>query len=84
MGERGLIVGVDRGEYDTAVSLFFVSYIVLVSFVLFNVVVAVMLEEFMEASRRAKEEKQRLTANMAEGVECPPARGPLTRACGLS
>jgi len=49
------LMGGDPGELDAGVILFFVTYIVIVAYVLTSVVVAVLLENFTEASQNEHE-----------------------------
>ena len=52
--------GGGAGKTDPGVAFFFVSYILINSIMLLNVVVAVLLDEFISSVTRAKEEEKRL------------------------
>ena len=50
----------DDGAVDTPVAVFFVSYVMIASIVLINIVVAVLLDEFIATVTAQKEAKERL------------------------
>ena len=68
-----------EGLTDPDVALFFVSYILIASVMLLNVVVAVLLDEFMQTVTRAKEEQERLEEIEQERRKITGCLDPLTR-----
>ena len=55
-------MGAAQGRTDPDVAFFFVSFILIESIMLLNVVVAVLLDEFVVTVTRATEEQERLQA----------------------
>jgi voltage-gated sodium channel len=70
--------GGGTGSTDPNVALFFVSYLLINSMMLLNVVVAVLLDEFISCVEQAKEEVRRLEALEIEKRKVKGCLDPLT------
>ena len=57
---RTLFINHNRGKTNYAIAFFFISYILICSVMLLNVVIAVLLDEFISSVTREREEEQRL------------------------
>jgi voltage-gated sodium channel len=62
------------GGYDAATAIFFLSYIIIVSWIIVNVVLAVLLDEFLKSSAV---EKANITAEQQTFEDLAEIRGPL-------
>lgn len=68
-----------KGQTDHLVALFFITYLFIATIVLLNVVVAVLLDEFISAVTREKEEKERLMAIEERKKKVTGILDPLTK-----
>ena len=69
----------ETGKTESDVALFFISYILIASVMMLNVVVAVLLDEFISTVTREKEAEERLRQHEVQKRKVTGCLDPLTR-----